>query len=218
MTCATHPDTEAAACCARCGLSYCDDCLLTLRDERICANCKGEALRDVLSGTQTSRLPLARTSARFVALLVDRSMLWIVMYSVLRYAIRYRRKLPAFLALRSLHNLQLAAQIAIVIAYFLYDALMVAWRGQTLGKMLLRVRVVEQDGSQVTRRTAFLRSFPFLLTAATGIAVSMASKPAAASLVALILWFLDYGLGLFTAERVTVHDLLAKTRVLRADA
>src|SRR5258708_31707334 len=149
MNCTIHPDIEATAPCARCGMSYCGGCLGTRSEERLCANCKGEALRDVMSGMHTTRLPLARIGARYVAYLVDHAMLWVVSLGVLRFGmLRSRRLLLTTIGLRTLRNLQLAAQIMIAILYFLYEALMVARRGQTLGKMLLRVRVVNEEASQ----------------------------------------------------------------------
>jgi len=37
MSCPTHARAEVSAPCARCGAGYCDDCLVTLRDARVCA-------------------------------------------------------------------------------------------------------------------------------------------------------------------------------------
>ncbi len=172
MNCTIHPDIEATAPCARCGMSYCGDCLVTLSEQRLCANCKGEALRDVMSGMHTTRLPLARIGARYVAYLVDHAMLWVVSLGVLRFGMLRSR----------------------------------------------RLLLTTLDGSQVTKRAAFFRALVRLVTAGVGIGLSLTHNPAVTSTVPVILVLIDCVPGLFTEERVTVHDLLAKTRVVRADA
>ncbi len=67
MSCVTHPAADDVRPCGRCGRMYCDDCLVLLRDGRVCAECKHEVLRDVISGTVVERMPLARIPARAVA-------------------------------------------------------------------------------------------------------------------------------------------------------
>ena len=217
MNCAIHPDIEATAPCARCGMSYCGDCLVTLREQRLCANCKGEALRDVMSGTQENRLPFARISARFVAQIVDRSMYWVLSYSINALRLVRYGKLAMTFGLRTARQGQIIFQLLYLMVFFLYEALMVAWRGQTLGKMLLRVRVVNPDGSQATRRAAFLRALVRLLLNVGVLSASLTGNQIATTMVTLILVLIDYGPGLFTAERVTAHDMLAKTRVVQAE-
>jgi len=41
MSCEVHPATDEVRPCGRCGGMYCDDCLVLLRDERVCA-CRAE--------------------------------------------------------------------------------------------------------------------------------------------------------------------------------
>jgi uncharacterized RDD family membrane protein YckC len=217
MSCAVHPDVETVSPCARCGVSYCDDCLVTLREQRLCGNCKEDALRDALSGATPSRLALAGLGARWVALFLDRAMLWILSFSVLTMGIAWHRSaLRAMFGPRGPRTVQLAAQIVIALLYFLYEWLMVSSRGQTLGKMLLRVQVVCEDGSPVTGRAAFLRAHVRLLTTGGAIAASLAGNQTVTSLIVVVLALIDYGPGLVTEERVTVHDLLAGTRVVQA--
>jgi uncharacterized RDD family membrane protein YckC len=217
MSCAIHPDVETVAPCARCGVAYCDDCLVTLREQRLCGNCKDDALRDALSGTTPRRLALAGIGARWVALFLDRAMLWILSFSVLTMGIAWHRSaLRAMFGPRGPRTVQLAAQIAIALLFFLYEWLMVSSRGQTLGKMLLRVRVVSEDGSPASGRAAFLRASVRLLSIGGGIAASLAGNQVITSVIVVTLALIDYGPGLVTEERVTVHDLLARTRVVQA--
>ena len=75
-----------------------------------------------------------------------------------------------------------------------YQALMLAARGQTLGKMALKVKVVSQDGSPISRGQAWGRE---ITRAILG-----------------FLYIIDYIPALFTEQKTTLHDLAAKTRVV----
>ena len=69
-------------------------------------------------------------------------------------------------------------------------------RGQTPGKMLLNIRVVKTDGSQLTGTDAVIRYFGYLLN----------------SVVLSIGWLW----ALFDPDRQGWHDKLAKTYVVKA--
>ncbi|HVR38459.1 MAG TPA: RDD family protein [Thermoanaerobaculia bacterium] len=78
-----------------------------------------------------------------------------------------------------------------------YEGLMLAARGQTLGKMALRIRVVAADGSPISRQRAWLRA---VMRAILG-----------------PVWFLDLGAAWFNPHRATIHDIVANTRVIRIE-
>lgn len=88
--------------------------------------------------------------------------------------------------------------IAIVLAFFaflpLYYVLLVAWKGQTVGKMAVHIKVVGRDGGPVGPGQAFIRWLGYLASA------------------------LPLGIGLLMAlangERRTLHDFLAGTVVI----
>ncbi|HEY2323854.1 MAG TPA: RDD family protein [Thermoanaerobaculia bacterium] len=75
-----------------------------------------------------------------------------------------------------------------------YQATMLAARGQTLGKMALKVKVVAADGTELTGGQAWGRE---LARAVLG-----------------FLYVVDYIPAFFTKEKTTLHDLVAKTRVV----
>jgi uncharacterized RDD family membrane protein YckC len=75
-----------------------------------------------------------------------------------------------------------------------YQAMMLKARGQTLGKMAMKVKVVRPDGSDISGGQAWGRE------------VSRA--------VLGFLYIVDYLPALFTKDRRTVHDMLAGTRVV----
>jgi uncharacterized RDD family membrane protein YckC len=75
-----------------------------------------------------------------------------------------------------------------------YQALMLAARGQTLGKMALKVKVVGADGSDLSTGQAWGRE---VMRAILG-----------------FLYIVDYLPAFFMKEKTTLHDLVAKTRVV----
>lgn len=86
----------------------------------------------------------------------------------------------------------------IVLAFFasvpLYYILLSAWKGQTLGKMAVHIKVVGRDGSPISLGQAFVRWLGYL-----------------ASALPLGIGFL---MALVNDERRTLHDLLAGTVVV----
>jgi uncharacterized RDD family membrane protein YckC len=217
MSCAAHPQNDAIAPCGRCGVEYCENCLVLLRDERVCASCKGEVVRDIMSGTAVMGLPLARISSRGVAWLLDRLLILVPQMVFNFWLLRIIWKhVPGII---SAARLQTVVQLLLLIAYVIYEGAMVARRGQTLGKMALRLQVVGADGASVTRRQAWIRAgFRFALAlllvivAFGGQRLALLANP---MIIAVALS--DYLPGLITSQRTTLHDLIARTRVIRLE-
>jgi uncharacterized RDD family membrane protein YckC len=80
------------------------------------------------------------------------------------------------------------------IVAMIYQAAMLQVYGQTLGKMAVRVKVVRPDGSAISGRQAWGRE---LSRAVLG-----------------LLYIADYLPVFFTKDRRTLHDMLARTRVV----
>jgi len=94
--------------------------------------------------------------------------------------------LPAALAMVSL--------VSIVIP-LLYEVVFVGWRGQTPGKILLRLKVVRNDGGDVDYVKSFIRWIGKMISGFTlGIGFLIAA---------------------FTANKRALHDFVAGTRVIR---
>jgi uncharacterized RDD family membrane protein YckC len=87
--------------------------------------------------------------------------------------------------------------IALTLLYVAYDALMIQFRSQTLGKMAVKTKVVRIDGTPVTAGQAWVRAL-------TRWALNY-------------LYIVDWITIFFTRERLCVHDMLAKTRVVNTD-
>jgi uncharacterized RDD family membrane protein YckC len=81
----------------------------------------------------------------------------------------------------------------------MYEGTMLQWRGQTLGKMALRIKVVTPEGGSISAGQAWIRP---LVRGFLG-----------------CLWLLgvlvDYVPAFITQKKTCVHDMAAKTRVVR---
>jgi uncharacterized RDD family membrane protein YckC len=91
-----------------------------------------------------------------------------------------------------------AAIFAVYLALIIYEGLMLAHRGQTLGKMAVKIRVVRPDGAPITKGQAWGRAI------LRGVLVHVLS-------------LLNYIPALVTKEKTCIHDLVANTRVVNAD-
>lgn len=204
MGCPNHPAVEEGLHrCTRCGRSFCRDCAVRLRGASYCAPCKQEWVRDFQSGVEVAGLDLAGVGYRFVAFLID-SLVMQAASCIVVLPLAVVMGMLAGAASRANENLlgvvvqllTLPFSIAIPI---LYQGLMLKARGQTLGKMALAIKVVTPEGRPLDPRAAWRR------------AVSQTV------LASCCLGAVDLLVGVFTWERTCIHDLVAKTRVVRAN-
>ena len=147
-------------------------------------------------------LQMATIGKRFVALLVDQ-MILLIPALALMLAIAVPNGLfkeagaadpsPAFLMFQVLFSL---AWMGFGIAY---EGTMLASGGQTVGKKLLRIKVVTPEGNDITSGQAWTRAAVRHVMSAV-----------------LCLGFVDYLVGL-GQERTCIHDQAARTRVVNWD-
>jgi uncharacterized RDD family membrane protein YckC len=185
MICRNHVDvSEGVRRCSRCGSTFCRDCLVEIGGAPYCATCKTEQLLDVRSGV-SGPLDLAPIGRRIWAYLADVFILYIVNFllgMVIGVAMRGGSTAQVVGCVSALTSLVLT---------ILYDGILVAASGQTLGKRALKMKVVAEDGSNVTTGQAWGRALAKLIPFA--------------QLVAL-----------FNNDRKGIHDMLAHTRVVNA--
>jgi uncharacterized RDD family membrane protein YckC len=198
MTCSNHVDeTEGVRPCARCARPYCADCLVAIQGRPYCAACKGEKLLDLQSGSDRSILHLASMARRIAAQVLD-SLIFTVPILAAFGAIAY----ISFHGTKNPSEFFVLALMALVVGYFFgyiaYEALFLGWRGQTLGKIATRIRVVRPDGTPISRGQAWGRSLT------RGVLIHVLS-------------LINYLPAFFTEERTCVHDMAAKTRVVNVD-
>lgn len=189
MICRNHVDvSEGVRRCHRCGSSFCADCLVDIGGKPYCATCKTEELLDVRSGVERGTLDLAGIGKRFVAALVDGLLLLIpigIMIMILGVAHATQARVAGT------WNFWFLIPTVVGITY---QALMLSARGQTLGKMAMKVKVVAADGTELSSGQAWGRE---ITRSVLG-----------------FLYVVDYLPAFFTKEKTTLHDLAAKTRVV----
>jgi uncharacterized RDD family membrane protein YckC len=209
QSCSNHPEiTTGVTACARCGGAFCESCVVLLQGAPFCAPCKVERLRDVHAGVAPLRsgLDLASRLNRLVAVVVD-ALLITVPASLLMLPFMF--ELMATVAkesepsLKQILKVQLWSSLlglGVVAVAIVYEALMVRHRGQTLGKMLMGVRVVTADGRHPTLGQCWARA------AVRGFLKS----------IPLVGYPVNYLPAFFTTERTCLHDMAARTRVVVA--
>jgi uncharacterized RDD family membrane protein YckC len=164
MICRNHVDvSQGVRRCARCGSTFCGDCLVEISGKPYCATCKTEQLLDVRSGVQLA-LDLAPIGRRIWAYLLDSVILYILTFAMgalMGLAIRAGAS-PA------LGCVNILLSLVVTISY---DAVLVASTGQTIGKMALKIKVVTETGANVTTSQAWGRAAAKLIPFAQFVAL-----------------------------------------------
>jgi uncharacterized RDD family membrane protein YckC len=197
MPCVYHPTVEQGLVrCSRCARSFCPDCLVHIRGLPSCAACKSEHVRDLQSGTAPGALELASIGRRFGALWIDGMLTGAVSMAILIPVIGLAAAGQAYTGSEDAGAAAVLLVYPVLIALpFVYDAVMVQMRGQTLGKMAVGIKVVTPSGEDVSPGQAWGR--------------------AGARTVLNFCVAIDYLPALGTRERTCIHDMLARTRVIR---
>lgn len=197
MPCKNHPFVEDNLTrCSRCAEAFCPDCIVEIGGYPYCLDCKTESMRDLRSGVPVHDLDMASISRRFAALMIDGLVLAIpfillvILVAVPMGLMGTEENMP--LALFA----QLVLSMMLGTVYILYEGLMLASGGQTVGKKAMNLKVVTAEGNDIARSQAWTR------------AVSR-------QLLGLVpcLGLVDY-LVAFGQEKTCVHDIMAKTRVV----
>ena len=198
MPCTNHPEVmEGLNGCTRCGKKFCGDCLVELKGGFFCAACKAEEVKDIQSGLGTTgELKYGGFWIRLGAYIIDNIFLGICGFPIgilmglsgIELRVNPDGSIHAPAAYWIVQLLMMAANMA-------YFALMHQFKGATLGKMACNLKVVTPDGKPITAGQAWTRVIMQLV----------ASIPLLATYWAII----------FTKEKTGIHDMVAKTRVIR---
>ncbi len=198
MICRNHVDvSEGVRRCSRCGGTYCPDCLVTIQDRPFCATCKTEQLMDVRSGVDRTRMTFGGFWARFGAQFLDG-----LIAGVPAYLIFFAIVMAVTVKMQQQPNpapspLIFLAYIPMYVFPVLYEGLMLSLKkGQTVGKMALRLRVVRADGSPISTGQAWGRALMRIILSCG--------------------FVIDYIPYFFTDEKTTLHDMIAGTRVVES--
>lgn len=203
LTCKNHPEVQdGIGQCAGCSLYFCEDCLVTREGRRLCATCKDAVGQSPggLVGHRLASLPL-----RAAAVLIDSSLWSVAFFGTLWAAgvaddyfqlASQPRGIEALFPVLSLRGLVYV--LPSMATFITYEALMLQWRAQTVGKMLVRIKVIGARGEALSVRQVWLRPI-----AQAGLATFLGQ-----------LGFIDYLAVFIGKQRATVHDRIAGTRVV----
>lgn len=193
VPCPNHPEVTAGLdSCFRCGRNFCPDCLVNLGGALTCGDCKLERLSDLRSGSV--ELDYATPGARFVSQFVDGMLFTIPSFVIFFSIIDWKTFLTPGATPPSA---TFALTGVLLFGVVVYEGLMLSARGQTLGKMLMGMKVVTPQGGTISAGQAWGRAL-------------------ARSVMSLL-----YCLGpidalfIFSARHRTLHDRLAKTVVVK---
>ena len=206
--CTNHPGVhDGIESCSRCNKPYCADCLTSAEGRRVCAVCK-QALRD--SSSQYLELRLATITTRAFAFLLDTGVMTILFWTGLFMTGQWNEYLQLVTSrqqgagalvplLAAIHNpAVLKYLIPSVLGSLALEAIFLQWRSQSIGKILMRVKVVGADGSRLTAAQAWQRTIARLFLGLLG--------PLA---------YVDYLVVFVGNMKATIHDRIASTRVVR---
>lgn len=192
-SCANHPDiVSGLAVCSTCGGSFCPSCIISLQGRTVCAGCKGGVVQDIKSNA-IEGLELAGRGARFGAQFID-GLLLIAAFLPLLLVLG----LMSFTnqAVNQAIMAQVVSNLLPPILLTVYEALMLKSRGQTLGKIVAKIKVVQSDGSDLTTAQCWKRAASRGILAITQIG----------GVIDILM--------IFSAGRLCLHDRIAKTRVV----
>lgn len=207
MPCKNHPSVEEPLWrCSRCLDIFCRDCIVEIGGRVYCATCKTEAMRDLQSGVSLHALDMASIGRRFLAFWLDSLILTtIVALPVVLIFLAVGIPMGLFAgdpeavddaAGLAMIGLQLVLTVGIIAVWIFYEGWMLSRDGQTLGKKIMKIKVVTPEGANIARGQAYQRA-------------------AIRQLIGIVpcLGLIDY-LVAFGQERTCIHDQAAKTRVV----
>jgi uncharacterized RDD family membrane protein YckC len=202
LACRNHPEVhDHLERCTRCQESFCEDCLVAQSGQRLCAACKNVV---GVAGVGVAGLRYATIFTRAVAQLVDGTLVLSVFYAALWATGSVHdffttiRDMSGWARLLSILSLPYLYYIIPLVAMNVsYEAMMLQTRSQTLGKILMGIKVVGVDGRRVSAGEAWLRA-----AARTGFGILS------------VMAYIDYLAVFVGQDRATLHDRIARTRVV----
>jgi len=202
MPCKNHPLVEEPLVrCARCGEAFCPNCIVAIGGSPYCAVCKGEILGDLRSGRPATGPELASIGRRFGAIFLDGLIVGLPMmvvivgvFAMLGLFSGFSQGKPPDIGL--FWTMEGVIFLVAFVVWVLYEGLMLARDGQTLGKKAMHVRVVSAEGGPLSRGQAFGRA-------------SLRQVIGIVPCLGLVNYLTAFG-----QERTCIHDMAARTRVI----
>jgi uncharacterized RDD family membrane protein YckC len=192
---ATSPAVPAKqAHCSECGLRFAEDEMIRFQESRICAACKPLFVQKIKEGVSVAgALNYAGFWIRLGAITIDAFILWIATFLLfIPLGILMPTSEDNPYVFLSFMPLFIIGQYAIPAVY---DIWFVGKYGATPGKMACNLKVVVEDGSQVTYLRALGRHF--------------------AKWISTMILAIGFIMAAFDDQKRTLHDRICETRVVR---
>jgi uncharacterized RDD family membrane protein YckC len=192
---ATSPAVPAKqAHCSECGLRFAEDEMIRFQESRICAACKPLFVQKIKEGVSVAgALNYAGFWIRLGAITIDAFILWIATFLLfIPLGILMPTSEDNPFVFLSFMPLFIIGQYAIPAVY---DIWFVGKYGATPGKMACNLKVVVEDGSQVTYLRALGRHF--------------------AKWISTMILAIGFIMAAFDDQKRTLHDRICETRVVR---
>ena len=180
--------------CTECGRQFPADELVAFGNSYVCAACKPVYTQKLREGIVTgAAMPYGGFWIRFVAVVVDALILWVV-------SMFYSAPLLVFVGFnpRDTTRLLIAEGVLILLSFLVgvaYETFFVGRYGATPGKMICHLKVVRPDGSRLTYMRSMARHFAKILDSFT--------------------FLIGYIIAAFDDEKRSLHDRICDTRVIR---
>ena len=209
MPCQNHPDVhDGLVQCWRCHKEFCAaNCAIELQHYWFCADCKTPQVRDILAGTDMSGPDYASLDKRFGAWMLDGLIKFGISFGISQVGqfitLTFAKSTSPGINLWAAGMLLFFSMVGYLVG-MVYEGLMLAQnKGQTLGKMALKIRVVTAEGNPISKRQAWWRAVLKLLFFCFGCETCVGVM-------------ID-GIFALGQEHASLHDLSAKTRVVCTD-
>lgn len=145
-----------------------------------------------MNNQTNENLELASNLRRFFAFLIDD-----VLVTVLVYIVFWDNIAPSTNDIENLQNVMNGLLLPILFLKFIYQTFFVWYYGATIGKILMKIRVIDFDNfGRISLFSAIMRSF--------------------ARIASEIFFYIGFIVAFLTEGRQTFHDKLGKTLVVNA--
>jgi uncharacterized RDD family membrane protein YckC len=183
--------------CSVCKIRFAANEVVQYNNDTVCFNCKNEYFQKVREGvtdSTTSGIRYSSVRRRFVASMVDGIIIGILnMILMLPFAssIAANPTNPDLSAILGKMAMTMVFSTILSVAYYTFFH---GWKGATLGKMILKIRVVKADGEPISYVQAFVRYLGYMLSS--------------------IILCIGFIMAIFDSEKRSLHDRIAGTRVI----
>ena len=191
----------SAITCVSCKKTFEAKDTLIFGPHRVCRSCKADYFQRFFEGIPTGLPQYAGVVRRAAAKMIDGLLLFAVNLPILALAlygvVPEDFDLTNPQTLSRLNLVYFTTQIVIYTANITYTTYFHGRWGATIGKMVMGIKVVQQDGAPISYKLALGRAFAELLSALT--------------------LYIGYMMVVLQKEHAALHDLICDTRTIVTD-